>query len=156
MTTSEKSQKELNTVIGPSKDWLMANITINAKLSIANGNGEFFMIEAEKSIDLLELSKTGTHTHKVGGDSAVLVEEISQEFFKLPIVDKVGFYEEGKNDFFVIIVKEDQDDMSLQLAFIKVELMEKHPEYDFEIRYLTTQRFNKNDFPKNSVFIPRR
>ncbi len=154
MVTREKPSKQ-GTIISPVDDWITANLTLSAKLSAYHSNGQFVVEEIERSIDLLEYAKDRSHNHNNGGDAAMVSKQAINRFFELPNVEKVGLYRNKDEDYLAIIVTEDQDDLSFQLAKIKIEIQDQYPNYNFEIRYSTIQNFNLDRFPSDIVFHTR-
>src|SRR5690606_25059727 len=115
-------------------------------------DGRFFTdsrVISSQSIDLLTYGQTESHIHKVDGDSD-MSNEIN-EFLKIPQVERIFFYSKQGRDYCCVVLSEDVDDISYQLAVAKYNIQDHNEDFDPEILYMHHDSFDRALVPEDAI-----
>jgi len=136
--------------IGATRDELEKLIIATQRKS---GQVEYF--SHDFGLNKTEYVKNLSHIHVTDGDKSMNIECVSREFLNIPVAKEVYYYNKNNQDYYVVVLTEDLDDISFQLAKVKVGVQEKQPDYNFEIRYVIESRFNVESIPSNFKLFSR-
>lgn len=110
----------------------------------------------QSGIQIEEYVNALTHRYSAGGVKVMSkTKVIAESFLKDPNILQVYYDSSKDEDMFLLIIREDDDNMSLKLAERTVEISRKYPEYYFDFDYITVQELDISLIPSGSVVFNR-
>jgi len=105
----------------------------------------------------MELANTGSHIHIMGGDRKLEDSHcfIVSGLYGKEFVDTIYYYNKNGEHVYLITLKEDDPDLTLEVFNFYFEAMDNYPNYEFEFKPVSVDQFQVEVLPSDYQLIGR-